>query len=76
MNFVIFLLNFDEFLSEFHEELQKIADIRSAIPTDRYYHIIITFSMTHSSLMLIALTFEVSWLEISVALAQPLRQVE
>ena len=25
MNFVIFLLNFDEFLSEFHEELQKIA---------------------------------------------------
>ena len=27
MNFVIFLLNFDEFLSEFHEELQKITDI-------------------------------------------------
>ena len=27
MNFVIFLLNFDEFLSEFHEELQKISDI-------------------------------------------------
>ena len=25
MNFVIFLLNFDEILSEFHEELQKIA---------------------------------------------------
>ena len=27
MNFVIFLLNFDEILSEFHEELQKIANI-------------------------------------------------
>ena len=27
MNFVIFLLNFDEFLSEFYEELQKITDI-------------------------------------------------
>ena len=27
MNFVIFLLNFDKILSEFHEELQKIADI-------------------------------------------------
>ena len=26
MNFVIFLQNFDEILSEFHEELQKIAD--------------------------------------------------
>ena len=27
MNFVIFLRNFDEFLSEFHEELQNITDI-------------------------------------------------
>ena len=27
MNFVIFLRNFDEILSEFHEELQKIIDI-------------------------------------------------
>ena len=27
MNFVIFLLNFDEFFSEFHEELQKITNI-------------------------------------------------
>ena len=27
MNFVIFLLNFNEILSEFHEELQKIANI-------------------------------------------------
>ena len=27
MNFVIFLLNFDEFLSEFHETLQEIAKI-------------------------------------------------
>ena len=27
MNFVIFLLNFDDILSEFHDELQKIAVI-------------------------------------------------
>ena len=27
MNFVIFLQNFDELLSEIHEELQKITDI-------------------------------------------------
>ena len=27
MNFVVFLLNLDEILSEFHEELQKIANI-------------------------------------------------
>ena len=27
MNFVIFLRNFDEILSEFHEELQKITDM-------------------------------------------------
>jgi len=27
MNFVIFLLNFDEILSEFHEELKKIAKV-------------------------------------------------
>ena len=35
MNFVIFLLNFDEILSEFREELQKIAvilDIFTELP--------------------------------------------
>ena len=33
MIFVIFLRNFDEILSEFHEELQKITDILDIFTT-------------------------------------------